>query len=253
MFYIGNIDITLPEKDFEDKALEIINNSGENYDFETKELSTRNGLNVYQCNFKNIDEGHQFSIVAKKEKNNIHFCNIALGNYNNSFYRKDYDEDRNFEDTIYGIIRKIALDHKGDLSMIIDWPNNCDLIIEGKQKEVKGLAFVDNHKHIYSINGSETIDDSDDDDTDVDTFIPKLLINEWLNSPSNASFKKQIDEASDDQKFDIMAQAAMFQKMHNFITASEFRDLIIQIGNFAEMSGVGFTNDLVKTVYTFFS
>jgi hypothetical protein len=48
-----------------------------------------------------------------------------------------------------------------------------------------------------------------------------------------------------------MAQFAVYQKRKNMLTADQFKDILVQVGTFAEMVG-GFKDESVKNIYQFF-
>ena len=84
-----------------------------------------------------------------------------------------------------------------------------------------------------------------DADNDI-TYIPKYTIDEWLTE--NTAFKANLNGLDQNKKLELMAQFAIYQKNNNKITSTSFRDIMIQLGNLADLLG-GFTDETVKSVY----
>ena len=245
MFKILDININIGH----DSLIDILNDciynfSDYNYDIFESKLS-RSNKDMYKLEVS--DNGTVvFTIVAEKGINDeFIFKKIKLNNFNNSFYIFHSSDERikNFVDEM---LMKLSRKSKGD---VIYYHNSPVVIVKGRNSTNASLAIIDNRtKKIYSENKDvETLDE--DDDSVQSSYIPTYLLNDWLEE--NQPFKNKLQSVNPNDKFDLMAQYAIFQKNKNVIDPFQFRDLFIQIGTFAEMIG-GFKDETVKTLYSFF-
>lgn len=252
MIDIVSLDFSLDWKEFYDIVDNIISDessrTGISFDWNCSEAKlSRSSKSVYKIVFKNNDNSNTIEMVANKEGNNIKFEPLELRNYNNSFYKCNYDDD-DLAYVMFLSLEKLATKAKGDFGCILK--GQSLLIKKGRNasSHITGLAILDDAGRVYNIKHGKVIDEDDDEDDDL-TYIPKLLINEWLDS--NKPFKEKLNNVPKSDQFDMMAQFAIYQKQKDMINASQFRDIIIQVGNFADLVG-GFKDESVKSVYQFF-
>ena len=254
---ILSIDITGKQSELDN----IINNEG--VDSTNKKLTSRQGKSYTVYTFKDEDvDGNTYEYkLAFEIKNGTELAindSITLSNFNKSYYLKNYPHsDSNTAINLDATVRNIlyAFAQKSDGTLIIMSGNDFNCIKEGKEilasqmafniinRKTKEVIYDSTHKTNYT-----TTEYSSEDD-DEEEYIPKYLLKTWLED--NAQFKEKVSQVPKEESFDMMVQFAMYQKLHGKINATQFRDIVIQAGNFAELVG-GFKDNTVKNIYQFF-
>lgn len=254
---ILSIDITGKQSDLDN----IINNEG--VDSTNKKLTSRQGKSYTVYTFKDeyVDGNTYEYKLAFEIKNGTELAindSITLSNFNKSYYLKNYpysDSNTaiNLDTTVRNILHSFA--QKSDGTLITMSGNDFTCIKEGKEiiasqmafkiinRKTKEVIYDSTHKTNYT-----TTEYSSEDD-DEEEYIPKYLLKTWLED--NTQFKEKVSQVPKEKSFDMMVQFAMYQKLHGKINATQFRDIVIQAGNFAELVG-GFKDDTVKNIYQFF-
>lgn len=252
MFEIVDIDIRIDHQQFADTMDEVIRDessrTGISFDWSDKESHlSKSNTSMYKVTFTNIDSSNTIDVVAEKSNNDIVFKPIALRNYNESFYKCNYDDD-DLSNVMLVALKKLALKSKGNFGCTMD--GQTALVRDGRDisTHVVGLALIDDKGKVYHLKHSQNLDE-EDDDSNISTYVPRYLINDWLEE--NPQFQAKLQGVPKESRFELMGQFAVYQKMKDMLTADQFRDIILQVGNFAEMVG-GFKDDMVKNIYQFF-
>lgn len=249
---ILSIDITGKQSDLDN----IINN--ESVDSTNKKLTSRQGKSYTVYTFKDGTYDPYEYKLAFEIKNGTELAindSITLSNFNKSYYLKNYpfqdsDVAINLDTTVRNILHSFA--QKSDGTLITMSGNDFTCIKEGKEIPASQMAFkIINRKtkeviydSTHKTNYTTTEYSSEDDDEEG--YIPKYLLKTWLED--NAQFKEKVSQVPKERSFDMMVQFAMYQKLHGKINATQFRDIVIQAGNFAELVG-GFKDNTVKNIY----
>lgn len=248
MFEIVNVGFKLDFKKFYDivdsNVTAMEQRTGDNLTFDFKDAHTTSGRqSMYKGTITNSDSGEEIMFVAEHIGNDISFKPFELKNMNKSFYTGSIGNHTLCE-LFINVLREGALKGKGNFGCISD--NQYIMVQDGKDisSKIKGIAFIDTSNKIYSLK-SEPMEQEEEDD-DVMGHIPKYLINDWLDE--FPSFKGKLQSVPQDQSFDMMAQFIIYQKRHDMVDASQFRDIMLQVGTFAEMVG-GFKDNMVKDIY----
>lgn len=251
MFDIVDIDMRIDYSIFSNTMDEVIRDessrTGISFDWASKKASIlRSNTSVYKIIITNMDSSNKMEIVADDIGNDIVFKPFELRNFNETFYKLSYQDDDLLQVTLLAL-KKIALKAKGNFGCILD--GQYCLVHQGRDisPHVKSVALVDDNGKIYSLKGGQKIDDSQEDDGMG--YVPQYLINTWLEE--NEPFQNKLQSVPKTEQFELMGQFAIYQKRKDMITASQFRDLIIQIGTFADMVG-GFKDNSLSSVYQFF-
>lgn len=251
MLEIVDIDFTLDFTTFHNVVDEVISDessrTGIGFDWNDKEAHlSRSNKNVYKITFTNLDSSNTIDLVASKVASGIQFEPIELRNYNNTFYKWNY-EDKDLTNVMLLALKKSALKAKGSFGCIFD--GQYTLVKDGRDMSthVTGLAIIDDRGKVYHLKHGQNIDEEDDDNTMG--YVPKYLINDWLDE--NPQFQAKLQAIPKTDQFEMMAQFAVYQKRKNMLTADQFRDVLLQVGTFAEMIG-GFKDESVKNIYQFF-
>lgn len=252
MIDIVSLDFSLDWKEFCDIVDNAISDessrTGISFDWSNKEAHlSKSNKNVYKITFTNLDSSNTIDLVANKVASEIKFEPIELRNYNNTFYKCNYEEN-DLAQVMLLVLKRSALKAKGNFGCIFN--GQYMLVKDGRDMSthVIGLAIIDDRGNIYHLKHGQNLDEEEDDDNTMG-YVPKYLINDWLDE--NPQFQAKLQTVSKSDKFDIMAQFAIYQKQKNMINASQFMDIMIQVGNFADLVG-GFKDESVKSIYQFF-
>lgn len=253
MFEIVDIDIKIDHKQFTDVVDEVISdessNQGISFDWSDKEAHlTRSNTTMYKITFNNLDSNNNVEMVAQKSANDIIFKPIALRNFNETFYKYNYLDDDLIKVVLLAL-KRLAIKAKGNFGCIMD--GNSTLVRDGRDisNHIVGLAIIDDKGKVYNLKNSGVQDIDDDEDSNTIGYVPKYLINDWLDE--NVQFQVKLQSVPKQDQFELMGQFAIYQKRKNMITADQFRDIMLQIGTFADMLG-GFKDEALKNVYQFF-
>lgn len=251
MLEIVDIDFALDFTTFHNVVDEVISDessrTGIAFDWSEKEAHlSRSNKNVYKITFTNLDSSNTIDLVASKVASGIQFEPIELRNYNNTFYKWNY-EDEDLINVMLLALKKSALKAKGSFGCIFN--GQYTLVKDGRDMSthVAGLAIIDDRGKVYHLKHGQNLDDEDDDNTMG--YVPKYLINDWLDE--NPQFQAKLQAIPKADQFEMMAQFAVYQKRKNMLTADQFRDVLLQVGTFAEMIG-GFKDESIKSIYQFF-
>ena len=252
MLEIVDIDMRLDHQSFSNIMDDVIhdesNRTGISFDWSDKESHlNRSNLNVYKVTVTNMDSSNTIDLVAEHSGNDIVFKPFELRNFNESFYKQSYEDD-DLTQVMILALKRIALKASGNFGCIFD--GQYTLIQKGRDisAHVKGMALIDDKGKVYNIKNKQSLDEQDDDE-DVMGYIPKYLINDWLEE--NIAFQAKLQSVPKQDQFEIMGQFATYQKRKGMITADQFRDILLQIGTFADMIG-GFKGETLKSIYQFF-
>lgn len=254
MLEIVDIDFTLDYQIFrnivDDVVSEISSNKGIGFDYNDKEAHlSRSNRAVFKLTFTNTDSSNTIDVVANKVNSNIEFKPIELRNYNNSFYTYNYYDDDLIE-VMLTVLKRSAIKGKGSFGCILN--DKCTLVKDGRDMSmhIAGIGIIDDRGKVYHLkHGQNCEDDENDDDNNTIGYVPKYLINDWLDE--NPQFQAKLQTISKTDQFEMMAQFAVYQKRKNMLTADQFRDVLLQVGTFAEMIG-GFKDEYIKNIYQFF-
>jgi hypothetical protein len=251
MLEIVDIGFTLDFTTFHSVVDEVISDessrTGISFDWTYKEAHlSKSNKNVYKITFNNLDSSNSIDLVASKVTSGIQFEPIELRNYNNTFYKWNYEDDDLIQVMLLALKRS-ALKAKGDFGCILD--GKYTLVKDGRDisTHVAGLAIIDDRGKVYHLKHGQNIDDEDDNNTMG--YVPSYLINDWLDE--NPPFKAKLQSFPKSEQFELMGQFAIYQKRNGMITADQFRDIIIQVGTFTDMLG-GFKDEMLKNIYQFF-
>lgn len=251
MLEIVDIGFTLNYTTFHDVVDEVISDessrTGISFDWSDKEAHlSKSNKNVYKITFTNLDSSNTIDLVANKVANGIEFEPIELRNYNNTFYKSNYQDD-DLTNVMLLALKKSALKAKGNFGCIFD--GQSTLVKDGRDMSthIAGVALIDDRGKVYHLKHGQNLDEEEDDNTLG--YIPKFLINDWLDE--NPQFQAKLQTIPKTDQFEMMAQFAVYQKRKNMLTADQFRDVLLQIGTFAEMIG-GFKDESIKSIYQFF-
>ena len=252
MFEIVDIDIRMDHQQFSDTMNEVMtdesNRTGISFDWSDKESHlSKSNTSMYKVTFTNLDSSNTIDIVAEKSNNDIVFKPIALRNYNESFYKSNYDDD-DLSNVMLVALKRLALKAKGSFGCTMD--GKSTLVKDGRDisTHIVGLALIDDKGKVYHLKHSQNIDE-EDDDNGISSYVPRYLINDWLEE--NPAFQIKLQSVPKTDQFELMGQFAIYQKKKDMLTADQFRDVILQVGTFAEMVG-GFKDETVKNIYQFF-
>lgn len=251
MLEIVDIDFALDFTTFHNVVDEVISDessrTGISFDWNDKEAHlSKSNKNMYKITFTNLDSSNTIDLVASKVASGIQFEPIELRNYNNTFYKWNY-EDEDLINVMLLALKKSALKAKGSFGCIFN--GQYTLVKDGRDMSthVAGLAIIDDRGKVYHLKHGQNLDDEDDDNTMG--YVPKYLINDWLDE--NPQFQAKLQAIPKADQFEMMAQFAVYQKRKNMLTADQFRDVLLQVGTFAEMIG-GFKDESIKSIYQFF-
>lgn len=252
MFEIVDIDIRMNHQQFTDVMDEVMRDessrTGISFDWSDKESHlSKSNTSMYKVTFTNLDSSNTIDVVAEKSNNDIVFKPIALRNYNESFYKSNYNDD-DLSNVMLVALKRLALKAKGSFGCTMD--GQSTLVKDGRDisTHVVGLALIDDKGKVYHLKHSQNIDD-EDDDSNISSYVPRYLINDWLEE--NPMFQVKLQSVPKTDQFELMGQFAIYQKKKDMLTADQFRDVMLQIGAFAEMVG-GFKDETVKNIYQFF-
>ena len=256
MLEIVEIDFSLSYQLFRDIVDDVISDessrTGISFDWDVKEAHlSRSNKNVYKITFTNLDSTNTIDVVASKITRqigeDIEFKPIELRNYNNSFFKSNYADD-DLTQVMLLSLKRCAIKAKGSFGCILD--GQSTLIKDGRDMSahIAGIALIDDRGRVYHLKHGQNLDE-DEDDNDTLGYVPKFLINDWLDE--NPQFQAKLQTVSKADQFELMAQFAVFQKRKGMLTADQFRDILLQVGTFADMVG-GFKDELIKTIYQFF-
>jgi len=212
-------------------------------DLSIKDNTLKSGKNVGVVNIKCNDSGEEIQFVLKDEIKNYKLEPMKLSNVGNSFYTVDTDMGYRYLtcQNLNEIFVDLAKKGKGTYASICY--SEPSLIVNGRKKQIKSIGIVDENNILYT--SDEEPSEMSDADNDI-TYIPKYTIDEWLTE--NATFKSNLNGLDQNKKLELMAQFAIYQKNNDKITSTNFRDIMIQLGNLADLLG-GFTDQTVKSVY----
>lgn len=251
MLEIVDIDFTLPYSTFHDVVDDVISEessrTGIGFDWEDKEAHlSKSNQSVYKITFKNLDSGNDIDLVANKVPSGIEFKPIELRNYNNSFYKANYSDD-DLTQVLLLALKRCAIKAKGNFGCIFD--GQSTLVKEGRDMSthIAGIALIDDRGKVYHLKHGQNLDDDETDNTMG--YVPRYLINDWLDE--NIMFQSKLQTVPKAEQFELMAQFAVYQKRKNMLTADQFKDILLQVGAFADMVG-GFKDESVKNIYQFF-
>jgi hypothetical protein len=251
MLEIVDIGFTLDFTTFHNVVDEVISDessrTGIGFDWSDKEAHlSKSNKNVYKITFTNLDSSNTIDLVASKVASGIEFEPIELRNYNNTFYKWNYEDDDLMQVMLLAL-KKSALKAKGNFGCIFD--GQYTLVKDGRDMSthVAGLAIIDDRGKVYHLKHGQNLDEEDDDNTMG--YVPRYLINDWLDE--NPQFQAKLQTIPKIDQFEMMAQFAVYQKRKNMLTADQFRDVLLQVGTFAEMIG-GFKDESIKSIYQFF-
>lgn len=254
MLEIVDIDFSLPFHEFSTIIEEVIGNESSNkgisFDWEWKEASlSKSNSNVYKITLNNLDSNNKIEMVANKlATNEIAFKPIQLRNFNNTFFKWDYMDD-DLLDLMMILLKTLAIKSKGSFGCIL---NDKKFLINGGRdisNHITGIGLIDDKGHVHHLKHGQTVDEEDDDYSSDNGYVPKYLINEWLDE--NIQFQAKLKDIPKKEQFELMAQYAVYQKKKNMITADQFRDILIQVGSFSELIG-GFNDETIKNIYQLF-
>jgi hypothetical protein len=255
VFEIVNIDFKLDHNQFVQITDEIVSDessrTGTSFDWSESEAHlSKSNKSVYKLTFKDLDSGESIELVANKSLNDIEFVPIELRNYNNSFYKSSsINNTDEIASLVLLVLKRSAMKAKGSFGCILN--GQSTLVNQGRDMSdhIKGLALIDDKGKVYNLKYLQAIDDDEDDNNTVG-YVPRYLINDWLDE--NPQFQAKIQTISNQlDKFEMMAQFAIYQKRKNMLTSDQFRDILLQVGTFVDMLG-GFKNESVKNIYQFF-
>lgn len=251
MLEIVDIGFTLDFTTFHNVVDEVISDessrTGIGFDWSDKEAHlSKSNKNVYKITFNNLDSSNTIDLVASKVASGIQFEPIELRNYNNTFYKWNYKDD-DLTQVMLLALKRSALKAKGNFGCIFD--GQYTLVKDGRDMSahVTGLAIIDDRGKVYHLKHGQNLDEEDDDNTIG--YVPRYLINDWLDK--NPQFQAKLQTIPKIDQFEMMAQFAVYQKRKNMLTADQFRDVLLQVGTFAEMIG-GFKDESIKSIYQFF-
>lgn len=251
MLEIVDIGFTLDFTTFHNVVDEVISDessrTGIGFDWSDKEAHlSKSNKNVYKITFNNLDSSNTIDLVASKVASGIQFEPIELRNYNNTFYKWNYKDD-DLTQVMLLALKRSALKAKGNFGCIFD--GQYTLVKDGRDMSahVTGLAIIDDRGKVYHLKHGQNLDEEDDDNTMG--YVPRYLINDWLDE--NPQFQAKLQTIPKIDQFEMMAQFAVYQKRKNMLTADQFRDVLLQVGTFAEMIG-GFKDESIKSIYQFF-
>lgn len=251
MLEIVDIGFTLDFTTFHNVVDEVISDessrTGIGFDWSDKEAHlSKSNKNVYKITFNNLDSSNTIDLVASKVASGIQFEPIELRNYNNTFYKWNYKDD-DLTQVMLLALKRSALKAKGNFGCIFD--GQYTLVKDGRDMSahVTGLAIIDDRGKVYHLKHGQNLDEEDDDNTIG--YVPRYLINDWLDE--NPQFQAKLQTIPKIDQFEMMAQFAVYQKRKNMLTADQFRDVLLQVGTFAEMIG-GFKDESIKSIYQFF-
>lgn len=257
MLEIVDIGFTLDFTTFHNVVDEVISDessrTGIGFDWSDKEAHlSKSNKNVYKITFTNLDSSNTIDLVASKVASGIQFEPIELRNYNNTFYKWNHEDD-DLTQVMLLALKKSALKANGNFGCIFDGQKRLypcyTLVKDGRDMSahVTGLAIIDDRGKVYHLKHGQNLDEEDDDNTIG--YVPKYLINDWLDE--NPQFQAKLQTIPKIDQFEMMAQFAVYQKRKNMLTADQFRDVLLQVGTFAEMIG-GFKDESIKSIYQFF-
>ena len=251
MLEIVALDIRLDHQVFTDLMNDVISdeNSRTGISFEWSEKTaslSQSGINMYKITYTNLDSSNTIDLVAEQSGADIVFKPFELRNYNSSFYKCNYQDD-DLTQVMLLSLKRCALKNKGTFGCVFD--GNYTLVTDGRDvsTKVKSVALIDDKNKIYSLKSQQIEDIGDEEDTVC--YVPKYIISEWLEE--NPAFQMKLQNVPKNDQFELMAQFAIYQKQKGMINANQFRDIIIQVGSFAEMIG-GFKEKDIKNLYQFF-
>lgn len=249
MLQIVSFDFTLNYSLFENIVNDTIadesSRTGISFDFKKEEAHLKSSKNVYKLTFTNLDSSNTIEVIALKIGNDISFKPLEIRNYNDSFYKMNYYDD----DLTYFVsltLKKSAIKAKGSFGCIID--GQSTLVQNGRDMSthVVGMALIDDSGKVYNL---KSVDIDVNDEDDEVGYVPKYLINDWIDE--YPMIQEQLNNVTQAEKFELIAQLAIYQKRKGMINANQFRDIFIQAGGFADMIG-GFKDETVKNIYQFF-
>lgn len=254
MLEIVDIDFTLDYQTFrnivDDVISEISSNKGIGFDYNDKEAHlSRSNRAVFKLTFTNTDSSNTIDVVANKVNNSIEFKPIELRNYNNSFYTYNYYDD-DLTEVMLTVLKRSAIKGKGSFGCILD--GKCTLVKDGRDisTHIVGIAIIDDRGKVYHLKHDQNLDNDDEDDNNnAFGYVPRYLINDWLDE--NLQFQSRLQTVPKTEQFELMAQFAIYQKRKDMLTADQFKDILLQVGTFAEMVG-GFKDESIKNIYQFF-
>ncbi len=251
MLEIVDIDFTLSYSTFHDIVDDVISDessrTGIGFDWNDKEAHlSKSNQSVYKITFNNLDSNNSIEVVANKVPSGIEFKPIELRNYNNTFYKANYQDD-DLTQVMLLALKRCAIKAKGNFGCIMD--GQSTLVREGRDMSthIVGVALIDDRGKVYHLKHGQNLDEEEDDNTLG--YVPKYLINDWLDE--NLQFQAKLQTIPKAEQFELMAQFAVYQKRKNMLTADQFKDILVQVGTFAEMVG-GFKDESVKNIYQFF-
>ena len=248
MFQILNIDIDLPFDKFENNL-----RLGPDLEYEYKVANlSRSNTDMYKIIIHNTINGVEFDITAEKTKtDHIVFKNFNIKNFCDSFYIFKPEEDKEICRGVADTLLICAVDAKGSFACIDQ--DRILLCENGKNISPDNLSIgIVNRKtgSVYAVRDKDKIKGlNEDEDDDTSSYIPTYLINTWLND--NPQFQTKLQNVSQTDKFELMAQYAIYQKNKDMINADQFRDILLQVGTFVDMVG-GFKDETIKSLYKFF-
>ena len=253
MLEIVDMDIRTSFKNFEDVMDEVTSDftSNKQIDFSWKSKEahlSKSNMNVYKITINNNDTGSCIDCVAEHNLNDIVFKPFKLKNFNESFYTIPYGQNELCE-VFLECIMKLTIKYKGTLGCITE--NGPILIEQGKNlsNRVKGYGIIDDRGKIHCLRTDSSLSDIDEDQdtSDIDSYIPRYLVNDWLDE--NPAFKEKVKIVTDKrERFELMAQFALYQKRKNMITSDQFRDILMQTGTLINMVG-GFKDETINNIY----
>ena len=242
---VVKINVDIDKSDLKRAVQNYVDNSLSSFDIDLsiKDTALKSGKNVCVVDIKCNDSGEEIKFVLKDEIKNYKLESMKLSNVNDSFY--EVNVDVGYKDLSCANLNEIFIDlaKKGKGTYASIYCSDPFLIVNGRKKQVKNIGIIDENNILYSAN--EEPSEMSDADNDI-TYIPKYTIDEWLTE--NTAFKANLNGLDQNKKLELMAQFAIYQKNNNKITSTSFRDIMIQLGNLADLLG-GFTDETVKSVY----
>lgn len=242
---IVKINIDIDKSDLRRTVEHFIDEHFSSYDvdFDIRNNTLKSGKSVCVVAIKDNDSQEEIQFVVKDEVKNYKIEPLKLSNMNDSFYEVtiDYGYNHFSVENLNEIFTDLAKKGKGTYASLCG--DAATLIVDGHKRKIKTVGIIDENNILYSSN--EESNEMTDIDDDI-SYIPKYTIDEWLIE--NATFKGNLDGLGQNEKLQLMAQFAIYQKNNDLINGTQFRDLMIQLGNIADLLG-GFTDETVKSVY----